>query len=168
MASLYELTEDFLTAQEMLFDDEIDSETIINTLDCIDCMIEEKSDGYAKIMKYAEGQISIMKKERERLYKREKMLEEKYKKMKEHLKQSLEMVGKTKFKTALHTFSVCQNGGPQPIKINVDVDINDIPKEYTIPQPPKLDTDAIREALTEGIILPFAYLEERGTSLRIR
>ncbi len=43
MSSLYELTEDFLTAQEMLFDDEIDTETILNTLDCIDGMIEEKS-----------------------------------------------------------------------------------------------------------------------------
>lgn len=166
MSSLYELTGNFLTAQEMLLDDEIDTETILNTLDCIDCMIEEKADNYAKIMKYAEGQISILKKERERLYQREKMLEEKCKKMKEHLKESLEIVGKTKFKTALYTFSVCQNGGAQPVKL--DADVKDIPEEYVIPQPPKPNTDAIREILLKNEHLTWAHLEERGTSLRIR
>lgn len=151
MSSLYELTEDFLTAQEMLFDDEIDTETILNTLDCIDGMIEEKADNYAKMINYVEGQISILKKERERLYKREKMLEEKCKKIKEHLKESLEIIGKTKFETALYTFSVCQNGGTQPVKI--DVDVKDIPEEYTIPQPPKPDIDAIRKTLlTNGTL----------------
>ncbi len=166
MYSLYELTGDFLTAQEMLFDDEVDTETMLNTLDCINCMIEEKADNYAKIMKFAEGQISLIKNERERLYKREKMLEEKCQKMKEHLKESLEITGKTKFKTALHTFSVCQNGGVQPIKI--DVDVTDIPEKYTIPQPPKADMNAIREALLKNEVLPWAHLEEKGTSLRIR
>ncbi len=166
MSGLYELTGNFLTAQEMLFDDEVDTETVLNTLDCIDCMIEEKADNYAKIMKYAEGQISIMKKERERLYQREKMLEEKCKKMKEHLKESLEMVGKTKFKTALHTFSVCQNGGIQPVKI--DADVKEIPEKYTIPQPPKVNINAIREALLKKEDLTWAHLEEKGTSLRIR
>lgn len=166
MASLYELTGDFLEAQEMLFDDEVDSETVLNTLDCIDCMIEEKADNYAKMIKNAKGLALIMKNERERLYKREKMIEEKCKKMKEHLKECLEITGKTKFKTALFTFSVCQNGGLQPIKI--DVDVKEIPEEYTIPQPPKADTDAIREALLRKEDLHWAHLEERGTNLRIR
>ena len=166
MPSLYELTENFLEAQEMLFDDEIEAETIINTLDCIDCMIEEKADNYAKMIKYAEGLALIMKNERERIYKREKMIEEKCRKMKEHLKESLEITGKTKFKTALYTFSVCKNGGPQSVKI--DVDVRDIPEEYTIPQPPKPDTESIREALLKKENLAWAHLEEKGTSLRIR
>ena len=33
MASLYELTENFLEAQEMLFDKDMEMETILNTLD---------------------------------------------------------------------------------------------------------------------------------------
>ena len=70
MYSLYELTGDFLTAQEMLFDDEVDTETMLNTLDCINCMIEEKADNYAKIIQFAEGQIYLIKNEIESLYKR--------------------------------------------------------------------------------------------------
>lgn len=166
MASLYELTGNFLEAQEMLFDEEVEIETILNTLDCIDCLIEEKADSYAKIMKYVEGQIVITKGERERLYQREKMLEKRCKTMKEHLQQCMELTGKTKFKTALYSFSIQKDGGVKPLQI--DVDVNDIPTEYLIPQPPKPDTNAIRKALEEGKILPFAHLEEKGTSLRIR
>ena len=166
MASLYELTKNFLEAQGMLFDEDVEMETIFNTLDCIECLIEEKADNYAKIMKYVEGQILIAKSERERLYNREKMLEKRCKKLKEHLKQCMEVTGKTKFQTALYSFSIAQNGGVQPVK--VDADVKDIPQEYLIPQPPKPDTNAIRKALEEGEVLHFAHLEERGTSLRIR
>ena len=49
MASLYELTENFLEAQGMLFDEEVEMETVFNTLDCIDCLIEEKADNYIKL-----------------------------------------------------------------------------------------------------------------------
>ncbi len=166
MAKLFELTKDFLEAKEMLYDEEKDTETVLNTLDCIDCMIEEKADGYAKMIKYVEGQIVIAKSERERLYQREKMLEKRCKTMKEHLKQCMEVTGKTKFQTALYSFSIAQNGGVQPVK--VDADVNDIPTEYLIPQPPKPDTNAIRKALEEGATLHFAHLEEKRTSLRIR
>ena len=43
MAKLFELTKDFLEAKEMLYDEEKDTETVLNTLDCIDCMIDRKS-----------------------------------------------------------------------------------------------------------------------------
>ncbi len=40
MASLYELTGDFLKVREMLFDEDADIEMIENTLDCIGCLFE--------------------------------------------------------------------------------------------------------------------------------
>ena len=94
------------------------------------------------------------------------MLENRSKDLKEHLKQCMEVTGKTKFKTALYSFSIQKNGSVNPLKI--DADVKDIPQEYLIPQPPKPDTNAIRKALEEGEVLHFAHLEERGTSLRIR
>ncbi|MCI9355831.1 MAG: siphovirus Gp157 family protein [Firmicutes bacterium] len=166
MAKLFELTKDFLEAKEMLYDEEKDTETVLNTLDCIDCMIEEKADGYAKILQYIYGDISTVDNEIKRLTKIKKMLENRSKDLKEHLKQCMEVIGKTKFQTALYSFSIAQNGGVQPVK--VDADVKDIPQEYLIPQPPKPDTNAIRKALEEGEVLHFAHLEERGTSLRIR
>lgn len=166
MAKLFELTKDFLEAKEMLYDEEKDTETVLNTLDCIDCMIEEKADGYAKILQYIYGDISTVDNEIKRLTKIKKMLENRSKDLKEHLKQCMEVTGKTKFKTALYSFSIQKNGSVNPLKI--DADVKDIPQEYLIPQPPKPDTNAIRKALEEGEVLPFAHLEERGTSLRIR
>ena len=166
MAKLFELTKDFLEAKEMLCDEEKDTETVLNTLDCIDCMIEEKADGYAKILQYIYGDISTVDNEIKRLTKIKKMLENRSKDLKEHLKQCMEVTGKTKFKTALYSFSIQKNGSVNPLKI--DADVKDIPQEYLIPQPPKPDTNAIRKALEEGEVLPFAHLEERGTSLRIR
>ena len=166
MAKLFELTKDFLVAKEMLYDEEKDTETVLNTLDCIDCMIEEKADGYAKILQYIYGDISTVDNEIKRLTKIKKMLENRSKDLKEHLKQCMEVTGKTKFKTALYSFSIQKNGSVNPLKI--DADVKDIPQEYLIPQPPKPDTNAIRKALEEGEVLPFAHLEERGTSLRIR
>ena len=166
MAKLFELTKDFLEAKEILYDEEKDTETVLNTLDCIDCMIEEKADGYAKILQYIYGDISTVDNEIKRLTKIKKMLENRSKDLKEHLKQCMEVTGKTKFKTALYSFSIQKNGSVNPLKI--DADVKDIPQEYLIPQPPKPDTNAIRKALEEGEVLPFAHLEERGTSLRIR
>ncbi len=166
MAKLFELTKDFLEAKEMLYDEEKDTETVLNILDCIDCMIEEKADGYAKILQYIYGDISTVDNEIKRLTKIKKMLENRSKDLKEHLKQCMEVTGKTKFQTALYSFSIQKNGSVNPLKI--DADVKDIPQEYLIPQPPKPDTNAIRKALEEGEVLPFAHLEERGISLRIR
>ena len=166
MASLYELTENFLEVKEMLYDEEIETETALNTSDCINCMFEEKADNYAKIVQCMYGDIAIMDKEIKRLTKRKKMFENRSKDLIEHLKQCMELTGKTKFKTALYSFSIQKNGSVKPLQI--DVDVNDIPTEYLIPQPPKPDTNAIRKALEEGATLHFAHLEERGTSLRIR
>lgn len=77
----------------------------------------------------------------------------------------MEAIGKTKFSTALYTFSIQKSGGLQPLKI--DVDSKEIPEQYLIPQSPKLDTAAIREALkTQNLY--WAHLEERKQTLRIK
>ena len=166
MAKLLELTKDFLEVQEMLYDEEKDTETILNTLDCIDCMIEEKADGYAKILQYINGDVATVDNEIKRLTQRKKMLENRSKNLKEHLKQCMEVTGKTKFETALYSFSIQKNGGVDPLKI--DVDVNEIPADYLIPQPPKPNTEAIRKAINKGEVISFAHLEDRETSLRIR
>ena len=73
--------------------------------------------------------------------------------------------GKTKFKTDLFSFGIQKNGGKVPMKID---DPEAVPEKYLIPQPPKVDMDAVRKELENGVTLTFAHLEERGESLRIR
>ena len=74
----------------------------------------------------------------------------------------MKFTGKTKFTTNLFSFNIAKNGGKQQLTID-----GDVPKEYTRTITEN-DIDKIRQALENGENLPFAYLEPRGESLRIR
>ena len=47
---LYELTEQYEMLQEMMYDPEVDEQVLHDTLEAIWGEIEEKADGYAKII----------------------------------------------------------------------------------------------------------------------
>lgn len=163
--SIYQLTEEYMDVLNMLYDSETDEQTILDTLEGIDGEIEEKADNYAKIIKTLLADAQTLKEEEDRLCVRRKGLENRVKRLKDTLQANLESIGKTKFKTALFTFSVATNGGPQPLSITENLD--EIPGKYLVPQPPKVNTDAIRALLADKEV-EWAHLEPRGKSLRIR
>ena len=109
--------------------------------------------------------IEAIKNEEKRLYAKRTTLENRSQSLKDMLQANLEFIGKTKFKTALFSFNVQKNGGLQPLTITQNLD--EIPGKYLIPQPPKVNTDAVRKLL-EGKEVEWAHLEPRGQSLRIR
>ena len=74
----------------------------------------------------------------------------------------MKQIGKTKLATDLFNFNIVKNGGKQALTID-----GEVPKEYT-KTIIENDTDKIRQALEEGKNLPFAHLEPRGESLRIK
>lgn len=165
MSSLYELTEEYSAVLEMLYDPEVDEQTVLDTLEAISGEIEDKADNYAKLIKELSADAEKLKTEESRLYARRKSLEMRADRLKKNLQANLEFIGKTKFKTALFSFSIVQNGGLQPLTITENLD--EIPGKYLIPQPPKPDNDKIRELLA-GKEVEWAHLEPRGKSLRIR
>lgn len=165
MGTIYELTENYKTIEELLCDEEVDEQTVLDTLEAIEGEIEDKADNYAKMMRNLRAEADMLKTEEERLYRRRKSREEREKLLKTALQANLEFIGKTKFKTAMFTFSIAANGGKQPLTITEN--LGDIPGKYLIPQPPKVDTDAVRQLL-ETKEVEWAHLEPRGTSLRIR
>ena len=57
MAALYELTGEFLQLMDMLEDEECDEQCIMDTLESIEYEIEDKADGYAKIIKSLESNV---------------------------------------------------------------------------------------------------------------
>lgn len=163
--SLYELTEEWAAVMEMLYDDEIDERTVLDTLEAIEGEIEDKADKYAIILRIMAGDIEAIRKEETRLYARRVSLERRSKELKDRLQANLEFVGKTKFKTALFSFSVVRNGGKQPIDITGNLD--EIPGKYLIPQPSIPDKEAIRELLKEKEV-EWAQLMPYGRHLLIR
>lgn len=162
MSNLYELTSNYETVLNMLYDEEIDEQMIFDTLESIEGEIEEKADGYAKIIKELEAKQKARKEEAKRLTDSAKVFENRVKALKNNLFNAMKETGKTKFATNLFSFNIVKNGGKQALTID-----GEVPEEYT-KTVIENNTDKIRQALEEGKELPFARLEPRGESLRIK
>lgn len=162
---LYELAEQWDDVYNMLEDGETDEQVIFDTLQSIEGEIEDKADNYAKMIRNLQASVDVLKAEEERLYQRRKSTENHIQRLKDNLQANLEFIGKTKFKTDLFSFSVAKNGGKQPLSITDNLD--EIPGKYLIPQPPKVNNDAVRELLKEKTV-DWAHLEPYGRHLNIR
>lgn len=160
--TLYQLTDNFKQVLEMAQDPSIDPQAIADTLEGIGGEIEDKADGYAKVIKELEADSDKLTAEITRLSDRKKALQNNIKRMKESLTAAMQATGKIKFKTDLFSFNVQKN----PPTLVID-DEDKIPKEYYIPQEPKLDTTVIKELLKSGTELGFAH-SEQGEGVRIR
>jgi len=159
MATLYELTGQFQQLLEMAETGDIEPDILKDTLDGIDGEIEIKADGYAKVIRELDGRVLMLKSEIERLSGKKSSIENNIKTMKESLENAMKTTGKTKFKTDLFGFNIQNN----PPRLIID---KDVPEEFLIPQPPKVDNARIKQLLKEQE-LDFAHLEV-GQSLRIR
>lgn len=162
MSNLYKLTSNYETVLNMLYEEDVDEQMILDTLEGIEGEIEDKADGYAKIIRELEAIRDARKEEMYRQQEGARVLDNRIKLLKQNLFNTMKQTGKTKFVTDLFSFNIAKNGGKQSLTID-----GDVPEEYT-----KIvvenDTDKIRQALENGENLLFAHLEPRGESLRIR
>lgn len=162
MSNLYQLTNNYETVLNMLYDEDADEEMILDTLEAIEGEIEDKADNYAKIIKELEAKQNARKEEAKRLTESAKVFENRVKALKSNLFNSMKATGKTKFATDLFSFNIAKNGGKQTLTID-----GEVPEEY-IKTITENDTDKIRQALEKGEKLTFAHFEPRGESLRIK
>ena len=161
MSNLYQLTNNYETVLNMLYDEDADEQMILDTLEAIG-EIEDKADNYAKIIKELEAKQNARKEEAKRLTESAKVFENRVKALKNNLYTAMKAVNKPKFATNLFTFNIVKNGGKQALTID-----GEVPEEYT-KTTIENDTDKIRQALDDGEKLTFAHLEPRGESLRIK
>lgn len=166
MASLYELTSEFLQLQQMLEDPEIDPQIVTDTMEAVEGELEFKADGYARIIRNMEGTITAIKAEQERLSGKKSVLEASIKRLKENLQNSMVATGKLKFKTDLFSFAIQKNGGKAPVIMDV-ADTSELPDDLVrIKEEP--DLDAIRAVIERDGSCKYAHLGDRGESLRIK
>lgn len=161
MSSLYETTREFLALKEMIEED-VDPQLIADTMEAIEGEFEYKAEAYAKIITDLDGDADKLLQESARLDARAKTIQSNIKAMKKALQDAMWATGKTKFKTGLFSFNIQKN----PARL-VFVEGKDIPAEFMIPQPDKVDNQAIKLALKNGEEFDFARLEQ-SESLRIR
>jgi len=162
MSTLYELTEAYQELLSMALDPDTDPEALADTMEAIDGEIEVKADGYAKVMKTLDADVSAIKAEIARLTERKKHIEANVDRMKRSLETSMHLTGKTKFKTSLFSFNIAKN----PASLKID-NPDRVPEEFLIPQEPKVDSAAIKKELKEGVVYDWCHLEQ-SESLRIR
>jgi len=160
MVSLYELKAQWMELLSLMEEGE-DPEMIQNTLEGIECEIEEKADNYARIIASLNSDIDGISKEMTRLQDKKRVLENHVAYLKGNLQDAMILTGKEKFKTELFSFNLQNN----PASVVID-DPTSIPSEFLIPQEPKVDKKAIKEYLKDNEA-SWSHLET-NRSLRIR
>jgi len=162
MSTLYQLTEEYQELLSMALDPGVDPEALADTMEGIEGEIEDKADGYAKVMRNLGADISAIEVEVTRLTERKKRIESNIDRMKKALETAMRSTGKVKFKTSLFSFNIQKN--PASLKIDAP---DRVPAEFLIPQDPKIDTASIKKELKEGAIFDWCHLEQ-GEGLRIK
>lgn len=161
--TIYELTDDYKQLLALAEDPDVDPEILADTMEGLAGAIEDKADGYAKVLTQVNSDAASIGLEIDRLQGKKKALENNARRIKETLQMTMELTGKRKFKTQLFSFGIQKN----PASLKLDVDDIAVPKEFRIPQPDKVDKDAIKKALKGGAEFDWCHLEQTE-SLRIR
>lgn len=160
--TIREITGEFKALLEMAEEQEIDQQTIVDTIESIDGEFEDKADGYAKVDASLGDKVDAIDKEMKRLANMKTVINNNRKRIKSNLENAMRETGKTKFKTALYSFHIQKN----PVALHI-LDETKIPKVYFVPQPDMLDKKRLKEYIKEHGDTDFAELKQ-GESLRIR
>lgn len=161
MATLYELTGQYLELLEIA-EEEGDATVVIDTLEAIEGEIEDKADGYAKVLKELTGKINMLDDEIERLQGMKKVIKNNMDRIKNSLEKSMVVTGKKKFKTALFSFGIQKN----PAAVSV-LNESAVPEQFWKPQDPVLDKKGLLAYLKENGDTEYAVITQ-SESLRIR
>lgn len=157
---LYELTENYNQVLELA--EQLDAETLKDTLDSIDEAIEIKVENTAKVVRSLEGNVDAIDSEIKRLTAKKSTLNNNIKGIKTYMQESMEQVGKDKIKGQLFNIGIQNN--PQSVKVLDEKKIN---MNYFIEQPLQLDKKLLLADLKEGKEVEGAEIQQTR-SLRIR
>lgn len=166
--TLYELTNEYLQLLEWAEDPDIDPQVLEDTMEGLEGEIEDKADGYGRVLVQMAADSEALKAEIDRLTTRKRRVDSSIHYMKERLKNAMILTGKRKFKTELFSFNVQKN----PPKLVKDVEnYSAYPPEYWIHKAPEVDWKKVKEGLSDPDEAPWlkdlVHLEQ-DESLRIK
>lgn len=157
MATLYELTGQFLDIYNL----ELDEETKLDTLDSIDweTEYETKVENYIKVMKNLEADVEARKNEIKRLMALNKADEKKKEHLKDTLSASMSLTGHERVDTPLFKVSFRKSQA-------VEVDEAVLPEAYKVATW-KADKNRLKEDLKNGLeIIGASLVERKNLSIR--
>ena len=156
---LYELTSSYEQLLEMA--EQLDEETLRDTLESINEAIEEKVENTAYVIKSLEANVKIIDEEVKRLQAMKSTQQRNIKSLKEYIQESMEKVGLGKIEGSLIKVSIQNN--PPSVRLDDDFKIG----KYLVSVEPKFDRKAILSDLKQGLDVPGAEIVQ-GRSIRIR
>lgn len=177
MDSLFALTAQYNELYDMLTDESVDEEVVVDTLDAILGEIEVKSEGYVAVINRLDMELDACEKQKKMWEQRYNTRKNAIDRLKKALVNAMMQMDKTEIKAGDNTIKLVNNGGVAPLKYKVgdlilsskEVKIEDIPKEYRKTVVTEtVDGEKVRKALESGEKLDFAYIGERGKSIRIK
>lgn len=157
MATLYELTGQFLD----IYNIDLDDETKADTLESIDWQTdyENKVENYIKVIKNTEADMEARKNEIKRLTELNRADERKNERLKEVLKESMDLTGHERVNTSLFKVSFRKSEA-------VEVDDLLLPEAYKVATY-KPDKKRLKEDLKNGLeILGAELVERKNLSIR--
>lgn len=157
MSTLYELTGQYLEIYNL----DMDDETKQDTLDSIDWAedYENKVENYVKVIKNLDADMEVRKNEIERLRKLNDADNSKKERMKEAVKESMELTGHDRVDTPLFKVSFRKSEA-------VEVDDLLLPEAYKVATY-KPDKKHLKEDLKNGLeILGAELVERKNLSIR--
>lgn len=152
MPRLYELTDAYAGLVAMLEDAETEEQAfeIISQIDAVTSDISDKAENYAKIRMNLKAtademtaKANIFKAEAERLAAKAKSAENYVKRMNDYLLFAMEIAGLKQIPTSIGKFYTQQTTSVEVL------DAWEVPEQFTTPQPPKIDKNAIKKAFKE-------------------
>lgn len=161
MGTLYELKSEYIQLRDMAGDPDISPEALRDTMDAINGELEDKADGYARVIRELEAEEAGLDAEIKRLQARKSAVSGNKGRIKDALESAMRETGKLKFKTALFSFGIQKN--PPSVAILSE----NIPLDYLVVPEPQPDKKRILAELKAGASFDWAELKQTE-ALRIR
>lgn len=115
---LYEMNEQWRAVAELLDDPETDQQAIFDTIELIEGSMDEKLEGYCKLVRSFEADAKDIDEEIARLRARKSAIDNRVKGMKARMYESMKTTGRSKVKTPL--FSIWIQANPERVEIDPD------------------------------------------------
>ena len=147
MKNLYELTSDYIQLYDMLeagAETPEDEAAILAAIGETGQNLTDKAEAYARIIKNLSAEAEAFKAEEKRLSARRKACENGVERLKANMLLTMQTLGADKLKTSIGTWAVQKN--PWSCEVT---DLEKVPFEFLILQPPTVDKKAILAAFKE-------------------
>lgn len=161
MGTLYELKSEYIQLRDMAGDPDISPEALRDTMEAINGELEDKADGYARVIRELEAEEAGLDAEIKRLQARKSAVSGNKGRIKDALESAMRETVKLKFKTALFSFGIQKN--PPSVAILSE----NIPLDYLVVPEPQPDKKRILAELKAGATFDWAELRQTE-ALRIR